>query len=180
MERSSDRSCRQRLDEDTGQVHSRRAGVFPAISTGTRWSLLLPVEAQDHQLRLGAQGAKMLLDADSKVLVAAAKQMLDSTDEELLYATASEPGRKKPAKTRAKPKKKVTENSESAVAAAVRLRQTPTPCWNSSERVGSAVVCKKKAERKRLGAHQRGGASGSLCCRRRRKTARASRNQNWM
>jgi len=90
MERSSDRSCRQRLGEDTGQVHSRRAGVFPAISTGTRWSLLLPVEAQDRQLRLGAQGAKMLLDADSKVLVAAAKQMLDSTDEELLYATASE------------------------------------------------------------------------------------------
>ena len=44
------------------------------------------VEAQDHELRLGAQGAKMLLDADSKVLVAAAKQMLDSTDEELLYA----------------------------------------------------------------------------------------------
>ena len=43
------------------------------------------------------------------------------------------------------------------MAAAVRLRQTPTPCWNSSERVGSAVVCKKKAERKRLGAHQRGG-----------------------
>ena len=42
MERSSDRSCRQRLGEDTGQVHSRRAGVFPAISTGTRWSLLLP------------------------------------------------------------------------------------------------------------------------------------------
>lgn len=34
------------------------------------------VEAQDYLLRLGAQGVKMLLDAESKVLVAAAKQML--------------------------------------------------------------------------------------------------------
>ena len=59
------------------------------------------VEAQDHQFRLGAQGAKMLLEADSKTLVAAAKQMLDSTDEELFYATASEPA-KEACKTQSK------------------------------------------------------------------------------
>jgi hypothetical protein len=121
----------------------------------------------------------MLLDADSKVLVAAAKQMLDSTDEELLYATASEPGRKKPAKTRAKPKKKVTETANPAVAAAVRLRQTPTHVGTAQKELARQWYA-KESRKERLGAHQRGGASGSLCCRRRRKTARASRNQNWM
>lgn len=111
-----------------------------------------------HQLRLGAQGAKMLLDADSKVLVAAAKQMLDSTDEELLYATASEPGRKKPAKTRAKPKKKVTENSESSSGSSSQAATDTDPMLEQLRKswLGSGMQKESRKEKARSSSKRRG------------------------
>ena len=116
------------------------------------------VEAQDHQLRLGAQGAKMLLDADSKVLVAAAKQMLDSTDEELLYATASEPGRKKSAKTRAKPKKKVTENSESSSGSSSQAATDTDSMLEQLRKswLGSGMQKESRKEKARSSSKRRG------------------------
>eukprot|EP00435_Cladocopium_sp_Y103_P046721 s581_g13.t1 len=117
------------------------------------------VEAQDHQLRLGAQDSKMLLEADPKVLVAAAKQMLDSTDEELQYATASEPGRKKTAKPKAKLKKRVAENSESSSGGSSSQAATDTDPMLAQLRkswLGSGMQKESRKEKTRSSSKKRG------------------------
>ena len=117
------------------------------------------VEAKDHQLWLGVQETKMLLEADPKVLVAAAKQMLDSTDEELNYATASDPGRRKTAKARAKPKKRVTENSESSSGGSSSQAAKDTDPMLAQLRkswLGSGMQKESRKEKTRSSSKRRG------------------------
>lgn len=180
MERSSDRSCRQRLGEDTGQVHSRRAGVFPAISTGTRWSLLLP--GGGARPRTSTWGPRSQ-DAPGRGLQStgsSSKANVGLHRRGVALRTASEPERKKPAKTRAKPKKKVTENSESSSGSSSQAATDTDSMLEQLRKswLGSGMQKESRKEKARSSSKRR--TSGSLCCRRRRKTARASRNQNWM
>lgn len=71
------------------------------------------VEAKAHQLRFAAEEEVLTLDVDPKVLATRAKTLLES-DEELLYATASDPGAKQGAKIKSKFKKKKAEKSDSS------------------------------------------------------------------
>ena len=99
------------------------------------------------------------MEADPKVLVAAAKQMLDSTDEELNYATASDPGRRKTAKARAKPKKRVTENSESSSGGSSSQAAKDTDPMLAQLRkswLGSGMQKESRKEKTRSSSKRRG------------------------
>ena len=98
MERSSDRSCRQRLGEDTGQVHSRRAGVFSAISTGTWWSSLLPGGGARPPTSAWGPGSQDAPGRGLQSTSSSSKADVGLHRRGVALRTASEPGRKKPAK----------------------------------------------------------------------------------
>ena len=49
----------------------------------------------------------------------------------------------------------MTENSESSSGSSSQAATDTDPCWNSSERVGSAVVCKKKQKGKARSSSKR-------------------------
>lgn len=72
------------------------------------------VEAEAHQLRLAAPGNVLKLDVDSKALMDLAKTTLES-DEDLNFATASDPGKtsRPKGKSRAKKKVEISESSSS-------------------------------------------------------------------
>lgn len=74
------------------------------------------VEAEDRQIRLGVHGGKLMLDADISALLELARKTLESGEDDVNFATASEPGQARAAKARARRKVAPAEVTESSGA----------------------------------------------------------------